>query len=67
MDHYLTVAIGFCVDLSRVRPVSTRLKKAEARFAGYITRDDCSAPVRGADPLRQKNTSAHNLLVTARQ
>src|SRR5580704_12885193 len=32
--------------------------KAEARFAGYITRDDCSAPVRGADPLRQKRAHA---------
>jgi len=28
--------------------------KAEVRVAGYLTRDDCSAPVRGADPLRQK-------------
>lgn len=28
------------------------------RFAGYITRDDCSAPVRGADPLRQKRAHA---------
>jgi hypothetical protein len=26
----------------------------EVRVAGYLTRDDCSAPVRGADPLRQK-------------
>jgi hypothetical protein len=24
----------------------------------YITRDDCSAPVRGADPLRQKRAHA---------
>ena len=32
--------------------------KAEARFAGYITRDDCSAPVRGADPLRPKRAHA---------
>jgi hypothetical protein len=24
------------------------------RFADYITRDNCSAPVRGADPLRPK-------------
>ena len=43
---------------SRVRRVSTRLKEAEARFADYITRDDCSAPVRGADPLRQKRAHA---------
>src|SRR5712675_3399492 len=57
-DYYLSVAIRLCVDLSRVRPVSTRLKEAEARFAGYITRDDCSAPVRGADPLRQKRAHA---------
>ena len=28
------------------------------RFAGYITRDDRSAPVRGADPLRQKRAHA---------
>ena len=32
--------------------------KAEVRFAGYITRDDRSAPVRGADPLRQKRAHA---------
>src|SRR5205085_9179981 len=32
--------------------------KAEARFAGYITRDDCSAPERGADPLCQKRAHA---------
>src|SRR5271155_1963265 len=32
--------------------------KAEARCAGYITRDDCSAPVRGADPLRPKRAHA---------
>src|ERR1700731_1950119 len=32
---------------------------AGERRAGYITRDDCSAPVRGADPLRQKRTHAH--------
>src|SRR5438477_12281941 len=57
-NHYLTVAIRLCADVSRVRPVSTRLKEAEARFAGYITRDDCSAPVRGADPLRQKRAHA---------
>ena len=34
------------------------LYKAEARFAGYITRDNCSAPVRGADPLRPKRAHA---------
>ena len=34
------------------------LYKTEVRFAGYITRDDCSAPVRGADPLRQKRAHA---------
>src|SRR5438477_7787871 len=35
--------------------------KAEARFAGYITRDDCSAPVRGADPRRQERAHAQRL------
>src|SRR5947209_7882169 len=32
--------------------------KAEARCAGYITRDDRSAPVLGADPQRQKRAHA---------
>jgi alkanesulfonate monooxygenase SsuD/methylene tetrahydromethanopterin reductase-like flavin-dependent oxidoreductase (luciferase family) len=32
--------------------------KAEVRVAGYLTRDDCSAPVRGADPLRPKRAHA---------
>src|SRR5947209_1391259 len=54
----LYVAIRLCADVTGVRTVSTRLKEAEARFAGYITRDDCSAPVRGADPLRQKRAHA---------
>src|SRR5438477_11803801 len=51
-------------------------KKQRRGFAGYITRDDCSAPVLGADPLRQKRADAqrpasradrrgsHNLAVT---
>src|SRR5947209_7626161 len=54
----LYVAIRLCAEVSRVRRVSTRLKEAEARFADYITRDDCSAAVRGADPLRQKRAHA---------
>jgi hypothetical protein len=29
--------------------------KSEVWVAGYITRGDCSAPVRGADPLRQQD------------
>src|SRR5437763_15642532 len=37
--------------------------KAEARVAGYITRADCSAPVRGADPRRQERAHAQRLHV----
>src|SRR6185369_15246403 len=54
----LLYTISLCADVSRVRRISTRLKETEARFADYITRDDCSAPVRGADPLRQKRAHA---------
>ena len=57
--YYLTLTIRLCADVSRVRRVSTRLKKAEARFADYITRDDCSAPVRGADPYA-RNARTHS-------
>jgi hypothetical protein len=39
--------------------MGAKLVQAEARFAGYITRDDCSAPVRGADPLR-RNERTHS-------
>ena len=49
-DGQSTVRSKFIRFLSSIR--------AEARFAGYITRDDCSAPVRGADPLRQKRAHA---------
>src|SRR6185369_520384 len=56
--YYLILTIRLCAVGSRVRRVSTRLKEAEARFADYITRDDCSAPVRGADPPRQKRAHA---------
>jgi len=34
------------------------LYKAEVRVAGYITPYDCSAPVRGAGPLRPKRAHA---------